>query len=109
MYIAYTVKRTQIYLDEEQDARLGQRATAAGTTKSALIRQAITDFLSGPDADVVALGRFRAALDEIEAQPIPLPDGAAYTESVRARELLRQADLQARLALERPSGYIHRH
>jgi Arc/MetJ-type ribon-helix-helix transcriptional regulator len=35
------MRRTQIYLDEEQDRRLAARARADGTTKSALIREAI--------------------------------------------------------------------
>ncbi|MEO7804657.1 MAG: CopG family transcriptional regulator [Actinomycetota bacterium] len=42
------MKRTQIYLDEDQDERLGRRAQAAGTTKSAVIRAAIDAFLVGP-------------------------------------------------------------
>ncbi len=42
----YIVKRTQIYLDEDQDAKLGRRAAAAGVTKSALIRMAIDRLLS---------------------------------------------------------------
>lgn len=43
--IAYIVRRTQIYLDEDQDRRLQARASAAGVTKSALIREAIEQFL----------------------------------------------------------------
>lgn len=42
----YIMKRTQIYLDEDQDSKLGRRAAAAGVTKSALIRMAIDRFLS---------------------------------------------------------------
>ncbi len=42
----YIVKRTQIYLDEDQDAKLERRAAAVGVTKSALIRAAIDKFLS---------------------------------------------------------------
>ena len=37
--------RTQIYLDDDQDRRLQARARATGTTKSALIREAIDQFL----------------------------------------------------------------
>jgi predicted transcriptional regulator len=40
------MRRTQIYLDEEQDRRLERRARATGATKSALIREAIDRFLS---------------------------------------------------------------
>lgn len=39
------MRRTQIYLDEEQDRRLAARARADGITKSAVIRQAIDQFL----------------------------------------------------------------
>lgn len=42
------MKRTQIYLDEEQDARLEQRARVEGNTKSSLIRSAIDAFLDRP-------------------------------------------------------------
>lgn len=42
------MKRTQIYLDEEQDARLEARARASGSTKSSLIRSAIDSFLGRP-------------------------------------------------------------
>ncbi len=44
--LIYIVKRTQIYLDDDQDRRLQARAQAAGTTKSALIREAIEQFLN---------------------------------------------------------------
>jgi hypothetical protein len=61
MYVAYISKRTQIYLDTQQDIRLFQRAAAAGTTRSALIRRAINAYPDGPpDADIA---RFRAAVD----------------------------------------------
>jgi predicted transcriptional regulator len=40
------MRRTQIYLDEAQDARLERRARAAGVTKSSLIRAAIDSFLA---------------------------------------------------------------
>jgi predicted transcriptional regulator len=39
------MRRTQIYLDEDQDRRLRARARADGTTKSAVIREAIDQFL----------------------------------------------------------------
>jgi len=40
------MRRTQIYLDDDQDRRLAARARADGTTKSALIRAAIDQFLT---------------------------------------------------------------
>lgn len=39
------MKRTQIYLDDAQDLRVEARARAEGTTKSAVIRQAIDAYL----------------------------------------------------------------
>lgn len=39
------MRRTQIYLDEDQDRRIRARARAEGTTKSAVIREAIDQFL----------------------------------------------------------------
>ena len=48
------MKRTQIYLDEEQDARLEATARVSGSTKSSVIRSAIDAFLSRP-RDVSAL------------------------------------------------------
>ncbi len=39
------MKRTQIYLEDDQDRRLQARARADGTTKSAVIRAAIDQFL----------------------------------------------------------------
>jgi hypothetical protein len=37
------VKKTSIYLDPDVDRALGRRATAQGTTKAALIRDALAD------------------------------------------------------------------
>lgn len=46
MYTTYIMKRTQIYLDDDQDRRLQARARADGTTKSAVIRAAVDQFLT---------------------------------------------------------------
>jgi len=40
------VRRTQIYLDDEQEARLDRRARSTGVTRSALIRAAVDAFLA---------------------------------------------------------------
>jgi Ribbon-helix-helix protein, copG family len=37
------MKKTSIYLDPEVDRALGRRATVEGTTKAALIRDALAD------------------------------------------------------------------
>lgn len=93
MYIMYIMKRTQIYLDEDQDARLSKRAEAAGVTKSTLIRQALDDFLEGPLDEKARLSRFLSAVDEIAKTPLDLPDGATYVEEIRARDVERQKEL----------------
>ena len=58
--LIHHMKRTQIYLDYEQDRRLQKRAKATGQTKSALIRAAI-DRLLARDTDP---SEFEAALQE---------------------------------------------
>ena len=63
MYDAYIVKRTQIYLDDRQDADLARRAAAEGLTKSALIRRAVDEYLDNGGDDELRLARFRAAVD----------------------------------------------
>ncbi len=40
------MKRTQIYIEDDQDRRLQKRARATGKTKSQLIREAIDRLLS---------------------------------------------------------------
>jgi hypothetical protein len=70
--LIYIMRRTQIYLREEQDRRLEQRARAAGATKSALIREAIDRFLrrerSSNDLET-ALKETAGALPGIEPPP----------------------------------------
>ena len=94
MYIAYIMKRTQIYLESDQDRRLARRAASAGTTKSTLIREAIESYLSSSDAAGDRVDRFRAALDAAARKPIGLEDGATYVERLRAvdEERRRESD-----------------
>lgn len=46
MYITYIVRRTQIYLTEEQGRLLESRSRATGTTVSQLIRTAVDSVYS---------------------------------------------------------------
>ena len=65
----YIMKRTQIYLDDDQDRRLQARARAEGTTKSAVIRDAIEAFLSRASRRTelaAALKRTAGSLPDIE-------------------------------------------
>lgn len=96
MYDLYTVRRTQIYLDEGQDQRLSRRASLSGTTKSALIREAIDTFLDGPESDAATLHRYLAALDEVESHPLSLPEGKQYVEALRTSDSLRRAENERR-------------
>lgn len=96
MYDLYIVKRTQIYLEDEQDRKLSRRAGAAGVTKSTLIRQAIDSFLESPSDDTARLARFRAALDEVASSPASLPDGRSYVEALRASDVRRQDEIERR-------------
>lgn len=55
MYVSYIMKRTQIYLTDEQDELLHRRRKATGATISELIRAAI---------DAVYLGKREMSLKE---------------------------------------------
>ena len=96
MYVSYIVKRTQIYLDVDQDRRLARRATAVGTSKSTLIREAIESYLSSADDDAGRLKRFRAALDGVKQAPVKLESGRDYVDRMRA------VDEERREERERP-------
>jgi predicted transcriptional regulator len=96
MYDTYIMKRTQIYLETEQDRKLAGRATAAGTTKSNLIREAIEQYLASPDDDAARLAEFRAAIDEFARAPGTLPDGRSYVEEMRARDRRREREIERR-------------
>lgn len=94
MYATYIMQRTQIYLDEAQSHALEQRAKAAGRTKSALIREAIDDYLAQPAGEDAALQRFREAVAETAGIAPYLPSGREYVEALRGGE--RQKELERR-------------
>ena len=90
------MKRTQIYLDVEQDRRLARHAMTTGSTKSTLIREAIESYLTDAESDAGRLARFRAALDVAERAPASVEDGRAYLERIRAADEARQEDIERR-------------
>ncbi len=96
MYHMYIMKRTQIYLEDQQDRKVTRRASALGVTKSTIIRRAIDAFLERPADEAARLARFRAALEEIAERPASLPDGRAYVEELRAGDVRRQQEIEAR-------------
>lgn len=68
--VIYIMKRTQIYLEEEQDRRLERRARATAVTKSALIREAIDRFLrreASPGEIESVLAETKGAIPDIRA------------------------------------------
>jgi hypothetical protein len=97
VYDSYTMRRTQVYLDPGQVEQLARRARASGMTRSTMIREAIASYLSTPD-EADELVRFRAALDAAGERPIDLPEGQRYVETLRAADLERDEELEARRA-----------
>lgn len=92
----YTMRRTQIYLAEDQHRRMASRAEDEGTTTSELIRRAIDMFLDGTQRargldDVAA---FRQAIARLYEQPaVDLPPGEEYVERLRTDDAARLAEL----------------
>jgi predicted DNA-binding protein len=98
MYDTYIMRRTQIYLDEEHDRQLADRARSAGVTKSTLIREALAEYLQPASDEDARLARFRAALDEASRTPADLPPGGEYVEDLRAADRSREDALTRRRA-----------
>jgi predicted DNA-binding protein len=96
MYTTYIVRRTQIYLDDEQERRLARRARAEGVTKSRLIRRAIDAFLDAPEDGPSRLARFRVAVEAVSGSVPRLPPGRDYVEQLRAGDAARQQALDRR-------------
>ncbi|HZA40172.1 MAG TPA: CopG family transcriptional regulator [Actinomycetota bacterium] len=90
------MKRTQIYVEEEQDEALGKRAAATGVSKSTLIREAIDAYLTGSSDKGLRLDRFRAAVRAAAGSAPHLPDGESYVESLRAMDARRQEEIERR-------------
>jgi predicted transcriptional regulator len=90
------MKRTQIYIEDEQDRKLARQASAMGVTKSTIIRRAIEEFLSSPSNEAARLARYRTALEEVSKKPVPLPDGRSYVEAIRAADIRRQREIEQR-------------
>ena len=91
-----SMKRTQIYLDEEHDRELARRAQATGVTKSELIRRAIAQLLAAPDDEARRLARFRRAVDAVAGRVPDLPEGRVYVDRLRRADVERQRELEAR-------------
>lgn len=92
----YIVKRTQIYLDEEQADRLDERAAAGGTTRSGVIREAVDTYLARPGDDAARLAGFHDAVDEAFGTAPDLPPGEDYVRELRSIDRAREEELQRR-------------
>jgi predicted transcriptional regulator len=89
------VRRTQIYLTEEQSARLDERARATGATRSTLIRRAIDEYLaSHGNAGDEWRARWREAVRETAGIAPRLEEGKAYVERSRVVDLARLRQLE---------------
>lgn len=82
------MRRTQIYVEEEQDRRLGERASQLGVTKSELIRTAVDEYLAEEEAGS-RLVAFRDAVTRTAASVRSLPDGAQYVDGLRDADAKR--------------------
>jgi len=83
----YIVRRTQIYLDDDQHRWLDEQASRQRRTKSELIREAVDRLIGGgrQDADN-RLRRFQAAVDASFATVPDLPPGRDFVEDARATD-----------------------
>jgi predicted DNA-binding protein len=98
MYNPYIMHRTQIYLGDEQERALTDRARQVGSTKSALIREAIDSYLTPDTAEQTALARLRTAVADASGCASYLPTGERYVDELRAadRERARELDQRSR-------------
>jgi hypothetical protein len=96
MYALYIARRTQIYLNDEQDRQLVDRARQVGRTKSALIRDAIDAYLAPTSSEEGALAGLRAAVKDAAGAAPYLPSGVDYVEDLRAVELERRRVIEQR-------------
>lgn len=96
MYAVYIMRRTQIYLDEDQAMELARRARARGVTASHVIREAVERYLSGDEDEAAELARQRTALRDAFGSLPSLPDGRSYVAEVRKGDQARDQRLQER-------------
>jgi predicted DNA-binding protein len=88
------VRRTQIYLDDDQTARLDERAAIEGVTRSTLIRRAVEEYLRRETRDGAAWrASWQEAVRKTSGIAPYLPDGAAYVERLRAADAERLREL----------------
>lgn len=90
------MRRTQIYLDEDQAARLDERAAAKGTTRSHVIREAIDGYLERPLDRHEWRARWRSAVRATAGIAPYLPPGSEYVERFRAAGARKLDEIERR-------------
>lgn len=89
------MNRTQIYLDESQTARLDERASAEGTSRSTVIRRAVDAYLTQEDRDAAAWQeQWRKALEGSAGVAPYLGDGSEFVEDFRRADAERLSRLE---------------
>ena len=96
MYDLYIMHRTQIYLDDDQERKLADRARQVGRTRSALIRDAVDAYLSPASGDESALAGLHAAVNNAAGAAPYLPRGVDYVEELLAAEQARRRMIDER-------------
>ena len=90
----YIMNRTQIYLDEQQTAKLDERAANEGTTRSTLIRRAIDAYLAQEMHDAAV---WREQWQEVVAETAGiaphLEEGIEYVDNLRRAEAERSKEI----------------
>jgi predicted transcriptional regulator len=87
--------RTQIYLDDDQTARLDQRAAAEGASRSTLIRRAVDEYLTQEERDTATWrAQWERAVQETAGIASYLEEGPEYVESLRRRDAGRLSGLE---------------
>lgn len=86
MYTLYIMRRTQIYLTDEQGRLLARRGRATGHTLSQLIRDAIDRTYGGPT--LPRAERVQLARRTVGAWGVFPETGAQYVERMRGRRRL---------------------
>jgi metal-responsive CopG/Arc/MetJ family transcriptional regulator len=98
MYIhdvcSYTMRRTQIYLPDEQTRQLDERAGIEGVNRSVLIRRAVDEYLARDALDTATWRmRWREAVQRTAGIAPYLSDGSAYAERLREGDVARLQEL----------------
>lgn len=96
MYDGYIMVRTQIYLSKAQERALSVRAKSDRTTKSALIRAAIDQYLDPAGGSCSRVENMHEAVRAAAGVAPYLPDGADYVDAIRSLDSERFEMLERR-------------